>query len=270
MGLPTSKKWLVDGFCRYTARMIRRQFTCFAVESMFPISTLVPDDHALVVYANHIGWWDPIVAMQLNRTYFSNRIFYAPIDAKALEAYGVFRQLGFYGISLDRIRGAADFLKTSREILSRRESALWITPEGRFTDCRDHSQPLMPGLAHLASTSQRVTFIPLAIEYPFWEESKPMIATRLGAPLSFGEGESKKECEQVLFRSMRETQADLARSVISRDFDSSAVYLVPPKSERQTLYDTMRAWKSWIQGKPFDPTHRSRRSKRDDENRPQS
>ena len=27
----------------------------------------------------------------------------------------------------------------------------------------------------------------------------------------------KKECEQVLFRSMRETQADLARSVISRD-----------------------------------------------------
>ena len=114
MGLPTSKKWLVDGFCRYTARMIRRQFTCFAVESQLPINTLVPQDHALVVFANHIGWWDPVVAMHLRRAYFPERIFYAPIDAKALQAYGVLRQMGFYGIAMDQMRGAAAFLKTRR------------------------------------------------------------------------------------------------------------------------------------------------------------
>jgi 1-acyl-sn-glycerol-3-phosphate acyltransferase len=257
MGLPTSKKWLVDGFCRYTARMIRRQFTCFAVESQLPINTLVPQDHALVVFANHIGWWDPVVAMHLRRAYFQERIFYAPIDAKALQAYGVLRQMGFYGIAMDQMRGAAAFLKTSREILATPRSSLWITPEGKFTDCRDHSQPLMPGLAHLAADTHNVTFVPLAIEYPFWEEVRPMIATRLGAPISFGQGETKQECEQVLFSALRETQAELAASVIRREFDALAEYLVPPKAQRQTWYDTMRAWKSWAQGNPFDPTHRS-------------
>jgi len=234
--------------------MIRSQFTCFAVESQLPISTLVPQDHALVVFANHIGWWDPVVAMQLRRAYFPERIFYAPIDAKALEAYGVFRQMGFYGIAMEQMRGAASFLKTSREILSVPRSSLWITPEGKFTDCRDHSQPLMPGLAHLAANTQNVTFIPLAIEYPFWEEPRPMIAVRFGPRQVFEENISKRECSEQLEKALRQTQHDLAASVMLRKSDSFE-YLIAPRAARTSWYDTVRAWVAWYHGQPFDPRH---------------
>jgi 1-acyl-sn-glycerol-3-phosphate acyltransferase len=254
MPIPQSKAWLVDGFCRFTTSMVRRNFHCFAIQLADEFHHGISKDQSLVVYANHIGWWDPIVAMLLRKKYFADRTLYAPIDANALEAYAIFKQLGFYGLKLDSFAGASDFLKTSREILSNPKSSIWITPEGVFTDCRDLDRPLMPGLAHLAATSPKTTFVPLAIEYPFWEEPKPLIACRFGAPISFETKTSKAECGRLIFESLRNTQRDLAQSVMRRDLQGFH-YVLAPKASRQGLYDTLRAWKAWIQGRPFDPSH---------------
>lgn len=261
MPIPQSKAWLVDGFCRFTARMVRKNFTCFAMQSAMEIDAIAPGERSLVVYANHVGWWDPIVAMLLRKKCFPDRVLYAPIDAQALEAYGIFRQLGFYGLKLDSYAGASEFLRTSKEILAAPNASLWITPEGVFADCRDLERPLMPGIAHLAAHSPNTVFLPLAIEYPFWEEPKPMIATRLGEPICFEAGTSKAQCGEQIFESLRKTQRELAQSVIARDY-AQFDYLIPPKAQRQGLYDTLRAWKSWIQGRSFDPSHASVTRKR--------
>ncbi|MFN6130239.1 MAG: lysophospholipid acyltransferase family protein [Planctomycetota bacterium] len=254
MSLPESKAWLVDGFCRYVHRMVSRRFTSFGVQFAEPRDSMSPTSHALVVYANHVGWWDPIVAMLLRRSYFPGRILYAPIDAEALKAYRIFSKLGFFGIELDRLSGASDFLKASRAILAEPRSSLWVTPEGKFTDCRDHSQPLMPGLAHLASSIPSVSFLPLAIEYPFWEEPRPMIAVRFGARQVFELGMSKRDCSDLLESALRQTQRDLAAAVVRRQADDFE-YLIAPRAARTSWYDTMRAWKAWYHGHPFDPRH---------------
>jgi len=256
MPIPQSKAWLVDGFCRFTARMVRKNFTCFAVQSAPVLDPPLPHECSIVVYANHVGWWDPIVAMLLRKRFFPDRVFYAPIDAQALEAYGIFQQLGFYGLQLDTFAGASDFLKTSRDILANPKSSLWITPEGYFTDCRDLDRPLMPGIAHLAASSPNTIFLPLAIEYPFWEEPKPMIATRFGTPIRFEPGTSKSQCQDAIFQSLRSTQRQLAQSVMRRELGEFE-FLIPPKAKRQGLYDTFRAWKAWAQGRSFNPSHAS-------------
>lgn len=260
MGLPQSKTWLVDGFCRFTTRMVRKNFHCFAVQGLENLSSIASSNSSLIVYANHIGWWDPIVAMLMRKKYMPDRVFYAPIDAKALEAYAVFRQLGFYGLKLDTFAGASEFLKTSRALLADPKSSVWITPEGDFCDCRDQDRPFMPGLAHLAATTSNTIFVPLAIEYPFWQEPKPMIATRFGEPLSFAPGVSKAHCGTKIFESMRETQRQLAQSVMRRNF-SEFEFVVAPKSQRLGLYDNLRAWKAWFQGRSFDPSHASTHSR---------
>jgi 1-acyl-sn-glycerol-3-phosphate acyltransferase len=254
MTLPESKAWLVDGFCRYTHRMVSRRFTAFGVQFAQPRENLAPGNHALVIYANHVSWWDPITAMLLRRSYFPDRVLYAPIDAEALKAYRVFSKMGFFGIQTDRLSGASDFLKVSRAILADPRSSLWVTPEGRFTDCRDHSQPLMPGLAHLAANVASVSFIPLAIEYPFWEEPRPMIAVRFGSSQVFNPDMSKPECSEQLAGALRQTQLDLAAAVMQRQSDAFE-YLIAPKAARTSWYDTMRAWKAWYHGQPFDPRH---------------
>ena len=61
---------------------------------------------------------------------------FAPIDAAMLGKYGFFARIGAFGVDLDSPRGAAAFLRTGADILSRPDRALWVTAQGRFADAR--------------------------------------------------------------------------------------------------------------------------------------
>lgn len=267
--LPVSKKWLVDGFCRFTHRMVAKQFISFAVQNDWMLKQPIDPATPVVVYANHCGWWDPIVAMMLRKAYFPNRILYAPIDAEALKNYRIMAQLGFYGLQLDSHAGAANFLTVTKTILESPNASVWITPEGQFCDVRDHSKALMPGLAHLATKLPNVCFIPLAIEYAFWDESRPQIFTKIGTPIFSNEQHAKSSLEHVklvespltkpqwndlLTSHLRQTQSELAASVISRD-SSQFKYLIASRPTRLGWYDFFRSWSAWMRGKKFDPRH---------------
>ena len=105
-----------------------------------------------------------------------------------------FEKLGFFGVQLQTRTGAAEFLSRSRSILGDRQTALWITPEGRFADVRDHDASLQPGLAHLCSKSDHLIALPLALEYVFWEERLPVCLAAIGVPQVSSEapGRSKR------------------------------------------------------------------------------
>ncbi len=181
---PTSNRWLMDWFCWYARRMIRKNFHVFAIDlSTFDYGSIA-NNVPLVIFSNHPGWWDPIVGMLLCRDYFKDRVFYAPIDAEALNKYRVFRKLGYFGIQANVRKGASDFMDQASYVLQSGSGSLWITPEGRFTDVRDYRQPLMPGLAHLAAKIPNIHCIPLAIEYVFNEQRHPHLLCKLGAALT--------------------------------------------------------------------------------------
>lgn len=203
--LPTVSGWLQAGFHRYLPGYLRRHFSLVALDRDGYQPAAVAG-RATLVYANHPGWFDPLIAHYLTRRLFVGGQFYAPIDAQALQQYQVFAKLGFYGIDLQSAAGAAGFLKTSKRILAQPRAVLWLTPEGRFCDVRDHQQPLQPGLAHLcwraaqqaiaaptsaASNPASMTstavlplqILPLAIEYAFWDQRLPVCLLRFGRPL---------------------------------------------------------------------------------------
>ncbi|MBM3963529.1 MAG: hypothetical protein FJ308_00450 [Planctomycetes bacterium] len=96
--------------------------------------------------------------------------------------------------------------------------------------------------------------MPLAIEYPFWEEPRPMVLVRFGEPVTFDGGNNKKHCSAKLEEAMRANQKDLAQCVIHRRIEAFE-YLIPPRAARTSWYDTMRSWSAWFQGRPFDPRH---------------
>ena len=257
--LPVSKKWLVDGFYWYTKRMVSKQFISFGVQTELLEARRIDDDSPIIAYANHASWWDPIAAMLLQRAYFPNRTFYAPIDADALENYRIMAQLGFYSVRSQSFDGASDFLKVTKSILESKRVTIWITPEGQFSDVRDHSLSLMPGLSHLASKTPGVKFVPVAFEYGFWNESRPQIFARFGTPIDSDERSSKApfskaQWSELLADRLRQTQNELAQSVISRD-PAAFTYLIASRPVRLGWYDYGRSWSAWLRGKPFDPRH---------------
>ncbi|XZE43570.1 lysophospholipid acyltransferase family protein [Pirellulaceae bacterium SH467] len=256
--VPASQKWLVDGFCWYARGMVRKQFSSFGWATDQVLTEIDPND-ALVVCANHASWWDPIVAMLLRQALMPERTFYAPIDAEQLENYAVLKKMGFYGVQLQSFSGAHHFLSTSKAILAMPNTSIWITPEGRFCDVRDLSQPLMPGLAHLATKVERTVFLPLAIEYPFWDDARPHVFIRFGTPLRVDIGglKSKGEWNDAILQPFRQNQKELADLVIRRDPNQFG-YLIPNRPQRLNWYDFARSWAAWVQGKRFDPRHSAR------------
>lgn len=252
--LPTSTKWLVDGFSWYIQRMVAKQFISVGVQKELFEAEPIDDSTPIIAYANHASWWDPITAMLLQRAYFGDRTFYAPMDADALENYRIMAKLGFYGVRLQSFDGASEFLSVTKTILAAKRVTIWITPEGQFSDVRDHSLRLMPGLSHLASKFPEVKFVPVAFEYAFWDESRPQIFARLGAPVSSPTQLSKSDWNQLLTQRLRQTQCELGESVKARQ-PSAFTYLIASRPLRLSWYDYGRSWSAWLRGKPFDPRH---------------
>jgi 1-acyl-sn-glycerol-3-phosphate acyltransferase len=255
VSVPISKRWLVDGFCWYSTGLIRKQFQSMGFLGLENI-TDIPKDQSVVVYANHASWWDPIVAMLCRREYMKDRTLYAPIDAEQLENYAVLKKMGFYGVQLQTFSGAQSFLETSKAILNHPFASIWITPEGRFCDVRDQSQSLMPGLAHLATRVETTSFVPLALEYPFWDDSRPHIFGAFGKPLSRANVScsDKQSWNLELTNALRETQSILAEQVIKRD-PKAFRYLIASRAKRLGVYDVARRWAAWLRGRDFDPRH---------------
>lgn len=251
-----SAAWFLGGFHRFLRPYLRRHFHCIAIDRDSRPAADFARDLPLIVYANHPSWWDPLIAHFLHRTLFPDRHFFAPIDAVALEQYRVFEKLGFYGVQLSSNSGAASFLKQSQAILKEPDSAIWITPEGRFADARDHGAELMPGLSHLCKRSDHAIALPLALEYLFWDERLPVCLVSLGKPISTSEHSdwSKPDWARHLSDGLRETQHHLSRLAMRRS-DEPFENLLSGSRGGGWLYDSCRRLKAFCTGKQFKSGH---------------
>ncbi|MGI9470127.1 MAG: lysophospholipid acyltransferase family protein [Rubripirellula sp.] len=254
--VPVVPTWFQSGFHAFLRPFLKRHFHAIAVDKESRDKLDIQEDEPLLVYGNHPSWWDPLIAHFLNQSLFPTRQFYAPIDAEALEQYQVFGKLGFYGVRLNTTSGAGAFLKQSMGILNAGQTAIWITPEGRFSDVRDHSAPLMPGLAHLCTRMKRGKVLPLALEYVFWEERLPVCLVKLGPCFDIAKHEMlhKSEWRDQLTESLRSTQsglADLATARSSEPFED----LIRGKKGAGFFYDSFRRVKSTLGRSRFRANH---------------
>ncbi|TWU46887.1 lysophospholipid acyltransferase family protein [Rubripirellula reticaptiva] len=256
--VPPVAKWFQNGFHRFLKPYLRRHFHAIAIERESRCGAAVCCDGPLIVYGNHPSWWDPMVAHFLNLTLFPGRQFRAPIAAEALAHYKVLAKLGFYGVQMDSVAGTARFLKQSNQILDSSTSSIWMTPEGRFADARDHREKLMPGLAHLCSRRSDGWVLPLALEYVFWDERLPVCLARLGVPIRISDHASllKPQWNDQLQQSLRENQFRLAELAIARSSDPFDNLLMG-KRGAGGVYEWTRRMKSLVTGNKFRSEHGS-------------
>jgi 1-acyl-sn-glycerol-3-phosphate acyltransferase len=213
----------------------------------------------LLVFMNHPSWWDPMIGLFLAEHYFPDRDHFGPIDKKALERYGVLKKMGFFGIETDRPRGAKQFLIQTQFIFERVTSAVWVTPQGEFTDPRQRPVVFKPGIAHVAARSTRGQALPLAVEYPFWEERTPELLVAFGKPLDLDNDATPSQWQTALEVALTTTQDQLAAASEKRDPELFAD-LLGGNSGVGGIYDRWKTLTHALRGKRFDPDHQSIRS----------
>lgn len=244
-------------FLRYLRFYFRRNFN--AVRIAGEVTPEIVDDVPLIVYSNHPAWWDPILFFLASADLFPDRRPFGPMDAEALAKYQFMRRLGIFGVDRDPRRGAIQFLRNAENILSKPGTMLWITAQGRFSDVRERPLGLQPGLARLLARVPQARVLPVAVEYPFWEERRPEALLRVGSIIRNPDiAHMDNEGRTHLLEAALEAVMDkLAVDAASRQ-PAAFRTLLCGESGISLPYDLARRLRHVIAGRHFNPAHGSK------------
>jgi 1-acyl-sn-glycerol-3-phosphate acyltransferase len=216
-----------------------------------------PAGRPLVIYCNHPSWWDPALLLLALPHLLPGRRGFGPMDAAELERYGLFRRMGLFGIEPGSAAGGRVFLRTALAGLRAPDACLCVTAEGSFTDPRLRPVRLRPGLAHLARLCPEALFVPLALEYGFWNESKPEALLRFGPPVHPPEGDggwSVADWQRALQAGLTATMDALAAESATRK-PAAFIQLFRGTAGVGGIYDAWRRLRALAHGQRFDVRH---------------
>jgi len=249
--MPQRSEFLWGWFLWYLRGYLRKNFHALRLSRANPLPDLA--GQPLVFVMNHPSWWDPLVAILLTPRFPAYKAF-APLDAEMLKKYPMFGKLGMFGVEQNTARGAVQFLRTSLNLLAQPGHAIWITAQGRFADVRERPLVLKPGVAHLAARMTTGVLLPLAIEYPFWNERFPEALARFGEPLIIEPGIATDTWLARITQALEATQDALRDEAMSRDPEKFET-LLGGSVGVGGVYDWWRRWKAWLRGERFSAAH---------------
>jgi 1-acyl-sn-glycerol-3-phosphate acyltransferase len=239
-------------FARVFERTLRGGFHAMRLSGAAPPELL--GARKLVIYANHPSWWDGVAYVVLAKRLMPGRVVYAPIDAAMLQRYPFLARIGAFAVEQTSARGAADFLAACQAALDL-EAPVVVAAQGRFSDVRERPLRLRPGLAHLADKQPDLVFLPLALDYVFWNEKRPEMLIRFGEPLAARDLPlSPRARLEALEARLTQTLDDLSTAAMSRD-PRRFTTLIDGAGGVNPLYDAWRRLKALARGRSFSPEH---------------
>lgn len=211
----------------------------------------------LVVYANHPSWWDAEVFIWMSSRFFADRRCFAPMEAAMVARYPFFGRIGAFGVETGTMRGAADFLAVAEHVLAQSDGALLVNGQGQFCDGRSRPVTLSPGLAHLARRVPAITYVPLAIEYAYWDERRPNLLLNYGKPFQVSEQTESSAVAAQLSGALETAMDALAAASMTRD-PSLFRTLLSGRTGVNPVYDLWRRARATLRGQAFSPAHGDR------------
>ncbi|WP_020469224.1 lysophospholipid acyltransferase family protein [Zavarzinella formosa] len=245
--MPRQTPWLFRWFQRYSGRYAAKHFHAVRLargSAAIPCSA----GESLIFAMNHPSWWDLITAFLLS-TRVPGYQHYAPIEAQMLEKYRFFARLGLFGVE-PTPRGAAKFIRAVKAIFANSHHALWITAQGKFADPRQRPLDLRPGVGAAASRLESGWVVPVAVEYPFWQERTPEMLIRIGQPIAVTEHSlDARQWTHLIEERLTETMDQLAQDSISRD-PARFENLIQGRVGVGGVYDWWRSLTGRLRGRP--------------------
>ncbi len=231
---------------RYNLYLLRRAFHAVWWRGI-EVLTAEPRRPALL-YANHPGWWDPLLAFFVVRR--TGRDGYMMGEEKTLRAFRFFRWMGGFSVDRTNARDVAQSIRYAGERLASPPTALWIFPQGEITPPDKRPIAFFSGVAHILRRAPACVAAPVAIRYEFDDQPRPE------AFLDFGPGELIRGADardmEGLTRHLRSRLAErmdaLRDAVWARRREGFALAL----RGRRSISDIYADAAAWLNGKSLN------------------
>jgi 1-acyl-sn-glycerol-3-phosphate acyltransferase len=252
-GVRPPSRLLLAAFTRIALRRLRQSFRAVRVVGGEQLAAQTAGP--LIVSVNHASWWDPLLCLTLARTMLRRRTHYAPISAASLTQYPLFARLGMFPVQQHTARGAVQFLRGAEAVLDG-GGVLWTTAQGAFTDVRVRPTVLKPGLGALVHRLPRVTVVPVAVEYTFWNQRLPEVLVAVGEPLVVSDGAARSSAawSALLAEQLEVVQNELAGLSIQRN-PTLFSPLLEGGSGTAGVYGAWQRLRSRLRGDVGSPDH---------------
>lgn len=180
-------------FERYNRWLIRRRFDSVLLKGETGLLSQ-QDSLPIIFCVNHSSWWDGLVAYLLSRRFHLNG--YWMMEEKQLKNLRPFTWLGAFSVVREDAREAAASIKYAINVLKgKRETALWIFPQGEILPNDVRPIRFFSGIQTIAERVSPCIVVPIALRYEFLGNYKPSIFINIGSPISIMD---EAECGKLM------------------------------------------------------------------------
>jgi chlorobactene lauroyltransferase len=185
--IPASHRPLfARAFARYAAWSARRHFAAVHARG-----TLASGAAPLVVAAQHVGWWDPMILLLLSRRRFEGT-HYVMMEEANLRRFAFFRWLGAFGVERTTREGVLAASRYALARLAEPGARVWLFPQGSLRPADARPIECERGAGWLAAMSG-ARIVPVAIRYEFLAEQRPEAFVSFGEPAAVEPGSDPTE-----------------------------------------------------------------------------
>ena len=248
--VPHVSRLILRAFLQIVRMNLRSSFHKVRVQG---VERLRDNTGPIIVYMTHASWWDPMIGFLL-WAQLPGRNHFGPMDATALSRYKILSKVGVFPVDLAGGRGGIQFLRTAEEILHS-GGVLWLTPQGRFADVRDRPPVFKAGLASLVARVPECTLIPVAIEYPFWDERTPEALVFIGEPQHQRPEETTAALDQRLASALGDAMAELETCARTRNPARFSTILLKGRAGVGGFYGLGQRLRAFVLRQPYQVEH---------------
>src|SRR5690554_4212837 len=158
---------------------------------------------------NHNLWWDALLPLYLNRSFFKQHPR-AMMEERQMLEYKFFSKIGAFSVSLNDSRSQICSLRYALESMKRPNASLYLFPEGKLTPASASKPKFKDGLAWLYKQCDQVDFVPIVFYTHAFRGSKPELYINIGESITIPKITSKNELtlhlEVVIQQLLNETK----------------------------------------------------------------
>ena len=198
-----------------------------------------PPDLPVLLYSNHVSWWDGYLAFLLTRERWNTET-YLMMEERQLRRYRFFQWCGCFSVDREDPREALRSVAYAANVLHGHPGrSVWIFPQGEITPNDRRPLTTYSGTAHIALRAAPVRCVPVALRLEFFGEQRPEALVRIG-PSHVVEGGTARSLQADMDRRLLQTVDELRADALSGATQHYRTVL-PGRASINVIWDRVRS-----------------------------